>query len=79
MRGKANRRDAKSGVFDQEPLPANHPIRDLTNVFLSPHVSGHTTETRLRLVEEIVYDVERFFKGEPLRLAVSYERLKIMA
>jgi phosphoglycerate dehydrogenase-like enzyme len=66
-------------VFDQEPLPAEHPIRDLGNVFLSPHVSGHTTETRQRLVEEIVNDVARFFNKEPLRLAVSYERLKIMA
>ena len=66
-------------VFDQEPLPAAHPIRDLDNVFLSPHVSGHTTETRQRLVEEIVNDVARFYNNEPLRLAVSYERLKIMA
>lgn len=66
-------------VFDQEPLPAEHPIRDLDNVFLSPHVSGHTIETRQRLVEEIVNDVARFFNNEPMRLAVSYERLKIMA
>lgn len=66
-------------VFDKEPLPADHPIRDLDNVFLSPHVSGHTTEIRQRLVEEIVKDVERFFNDEPMQLAVSYERLKIMA
>jgi phosphoglycerate dehydrogenase-like enzyme len=74
-----NRFTAYIDVFDQEPLPADHPIRDLDNAFLSPHVSGHTNETRLRLVEEIVNDVDRFFKGEPLQLAVSYERLKIMA
>ena len=66
-------------VFDQEPLPAEHPIRDLENVFLTPHASGHTIETRMRLVEEIVLDIERFYNDEPMQLAVSYERLKIMA
>jgi len=66
-------------VFAKEPLAPEHPIRDLDNVFLTPHVSGHSIETRMRLVEDVVYDMERFFKGEPLRLAVSYERLKIMA
>ena len=76
---KRNRFFAIIDVFDQEPLPAEHPIRDLENVYLTPHVSGHTIETRLRLVEEIVRDVERFYNNEPLELAVSYERLKIMA
>lgn len=66
-------------VFDEEPLPADHPIRDLDNAFLTPHISGHAVETRMRMVEEIVADVARFYNGEPLRLAVSWERLKIMA
>jgi phosphoglycerate dehydrogenase-like enzyme len=66
-------------VFDQEPLPADDQLRDLDNVFLTPHVSGHTTESRARLVEAIAADMERFFAGQPLRLAVAWERLKIMA
>lgn len=66
-------------VFEKEPLAPDSPFRSLDNAFLSPHISGQTTETRLRLVEEIARDVARFFAGEPLRLAVSYERLKIMA
>jgi phosphoglycerate dehydrogenase-like enzyme len=66
-------------VFDHEPLPADDPLRDLDNVFLTPHVSGHTTESRARLVEAIAADMERFFAGQPLRLAVAWERLKIMA
>ena len=74
-----NRFQAFLDVFDQEPLPADHPIRDLENAFITPHVSGHTVETRMRLVEEIAYDVQRFYEGEPMRLAVSYDRLKIMA
>ncbi len=74
-----NRFNAYIDVFEPEPLSADHPIRDLDNVFLSPHVSGHTVENRMRLVEEIVRDIERFFNNEPLRLVVPYEKLKIMA
>lgn len=66
-------------VFDQEPLPPDDPLRDLDNVFLTPHISGHTIETRLRLVEAIAEDMARFFAGEPPRLAVPPERLAIMA
>lgn len=66
-------------VFDQEPLPADDPLRDLGNVFLTPHVSGFTEEARLRLVEAIADDMVRFFGGEPPVLSVSWERLKIMA
>lgn len=66
-------------VFDQEPLPEDDPLRDMDNVLLTPHVSGHTTESRLRLVEAIADDMRRFFAGEDLRLAVLWDRLKIMA
>lgn len=66
-------------VFDQEPLPPDHPIRDLDNVFLTPHISAYTAESRRRLVEGVVEDVGRFFAGEPLQLVVPPERLAIMA
>lgn len=66
-------------VFEQEPLPADHPLRDLPNVYLTPHISGHSVEVRLRLVEEVVDDIQAFFAGQSLRLAVPPERLAIMA
>jgi len=66
-------------VFDVEPLPADDPLRDLDNVFITPHVSGHTNESRARLVEAIADDFKRFFEGETPKLAVSWDRLKIMA
>lgn len=31
-------------VFDQEPLPAGHPLRELSNVVLTPHTAGSTDE-----------------------------------
>jgi phosphoglycerate dehydrogenase-like enzyme len=66
-------------VFDQEPLPADHPLRNLDNVFLTPHISGFTTESRARLVEAIADDLKRFFAGESPKLAVPWDRLQIMA
>lgn len=66
-------------VFEKEPLPADHPVRDLDNVFITPHISAYTAESRRRLVEGVVEDIRRFFAGEPLTLAVPPERLSIMA
>lgn len=66
-------------VYDEEPLPADSPLRDLDNAFLTPHVSGHTTESRRRLVDAVADDMQRFFSGAPLKLAVTWERLKVMA
>lgn len=66
-------------VFDKEPLAADDSLRDMDNVFLTPHVSGHTTESRARLVEAVADDMRRFFAGEPLRLEVTWDRLQIMA
>ena len=66
-------------VFDREPLPADDPLRDMGNAFLTPHVSGHTTESRARLVEAVADDMARFFADEAPRLAVTWDRLQIMA
>jgi phosphoglycerate dehydrogenase-like enzyme len=66
-------------VYDVEPLSTDDPLRDLENVLLTPHVSGFTTESRLRLVEVIADDMARFFAGESTSLDVPWERLPIMA
>jgi phosphoglycerate dehydrogenase-like enzyme len=66
-------------VFDREPLPAGDALRDMDNVFLTPHIAGFTVESRLRLVEVIADDMQRVFAGDTPSLAVSWERLEIMA
>jgi len=66
-------------VYDKEPLPGDDPLRDMDNVVLTPHISGHTEESRLRLVEAIAGDFTRFFAGEPTHLSVTWDRLQIMA
>jgi phosphoglycerate dehydrogenase-like enzyme len=50
-------------VFDPEPIPAASPIRDLPNVFLSPHIAGVTAACRPRFFSFMVDELERFFGG----------------
>jgi len=50
-------------VFDPEPIPADSPIRDLPNVFLSPHIAGVTLGSRRAFVELMVDELDRFFHG----------------
>jgi phosphoglycerate dehydrogenase-like enzyme len=66
-------------VFAQEPLPADSPLRELRNVFLSPHAAGQTVDTYLRQGRAMVAEVERFLNGEPLRYQVSAAALATMA
>jgi phosphoglycerate dehydrogenase-like enzyme len=50
-------------VFDPEPVPVDSPIRDLPNVFLSPHIAGVTAACRPRFFSFMVDELERFFAG----------------
>lgn len=66
-------------VFAQEPLPADSPLRRLTNVFLSPHAAGHTVDTHKRQGRAMVDEVIRFLDGEDLRYVISASALATMA
>lgn len=50
-------------VFDPEPIPAASAIRDLPNVFLTPHIAGVTAACRPRFFSFMVDELERFFGG----------------
>jgi D-3-phosphoglycerate dehydrogenase len=50
-------------VFDPEPIPADSPIKDLPNVFLSPHIAGVTAASLQRFFALMVDELERFFEG----------------
>jgi phosphoglycerate dehydrogenase-like enzyme len=66
-------------VFEEEPLPQNSPFRELENVFLTPHKAGETVETYRKQGMAMVEEVERFFKGEPLKYRVPRDAYAIMA
>ena len=54
-------------VFDPEPIPDDSPIRDLRNVFLTPHTAAATKSTRSRNFKIMVDELERFFAGHETR------------
>ncbi|MBM4415694.1 MAG: D-2-hydroxyacid dehydrogenase family protein [Chloroflexi bacterium] len=55
-------------VFDREPLPAEHPLRGLDNVVLTPHLGYVTRESYAVFYGEAVEDICAFRDGTPLRV-----------
>jgi len=61
---------------DSGPLPADHPLWELDNVFLSPHISGtrFSAGYRARVCELFCANLRRYLDGEPLYNIASRER-----
>ena len=55
-------------VYDQEPLPADDPIRSLPRTVLTPHLGYVTRGTYEVFYGEAVEDVAAFLRGEPIRV-----------
>jgi len=51
-------------VFEEEPTPADNPLRRMENVFFSPHVGGWTFETEARVLEVVRDNLTRVLDGE---------------
>ncbi|KAJ7103627.1 D-isomer specific 2-hydroxyacid dehydrogenase [Mycena belliarum] len=57
-------------VYDQEPLPLNHPLRELDNVTLSPH-NGYVNDSSYKdFWEQTVDNIVSFLDGQPKRKIV---------
>ena len=66
-------------VTEPEPLPADHPLRDLPNVWLTPHVAG-TGRYGAFMVGDIGLDsLDQHFAGQPVTWRYPIERLDLMA
>jgi phosphoglycerate dehydrogenase-like enzyme len=55
-------------VYGTEPLPANHPIRTLENVVLTPHLGYVTEDTYKIFYGETVECVRAWMAGNPIRV-----------
>lgn len=60
-----NNRIAGAGldVYDEEPLPADHPLRGLPNTVLMPHVAGFTREHYAHWYNGMLEDVQSWLDG----------------
>ena len=65
---KQGRIHAALDVYEREPLPADHPLRQLQNVTLSPHL-GYVHEDNYRIFYgDTVENVAAWMSGKPLRV-----------
>jgi phosphoglycerate dehydrogenase-like enzyme len=58
-------------VYEQEPLPAEHPLWGMPNVMLTPHMAGygpHLNERRFQIIQD---NCRAFANGQPLRNVVD--------
>ena len=55
-------------VYEREPLPAEHPLRTLSNVVLTPHLGYCTHEIYGQFYGESIENVRAFLDGKPTRV-----------
>ena len=59
-------------VFDEEPLPADHPLWKLENVVITPHISGPSTPDEIGPIFDD--NLRRYLARRPLRFEVDRKR-----
>lgn len=62
-------------VYEQEPLPADHPLRRFDNVIFTPHLGASTEEAQLNVAIVVAEEVANVLLGRPFRNAVNLPSL----
>jgi phosphoglycerate dehydrogenase-like enzyme len=55
-------------VYDREPLPPHHRLRQLPNTVLTPHQGYCTREVYQQFYRESVENIEAWLAGQPMRM-----------
>lgn len=55
-------------VYDMEPLPVHHPLRELPNALLLPHIGYVTMNAYHLFYSDALEDILAFLAGHPMRL-----------
>jgi D-3-phosphoglycerate dehydrogenase len=58
-------------VFEEEPLPADHPLLACENAILTPHQAWYSEESGEKLYIMAAEEIIRALRGEPLRNCVN--------
>lgn len=51
-------------VFEQEPPPAKHPLWELDNVIVTPHMSAHTDDAMVAMAAGAAEEIVRVLQGD---------------
>ena len=65
---KAGKIVAALDVYDQEPLPKDHPLRALRHTVLTPHLGYGVAETWRDFYPRSVENAVAFLDGTPIRV-----------
>ena len=60
-------------VFEREPIAADHPLLQLPNVVVAPHIGSATLGTRSRMAQRAVDNLLAGLRGQPLPWCVNPE------
>lgn len=61
-------------VFEEEPLPTDHPLWAMPNVIITPHIAGLSPHYLARANALFVENLKRFLADEPLLNRVDLEK-----
>ncbi|MBG7609954.1 MAG: 3-phosphoglycerate dehydrogenase [Anaerolineae bacterium] len=56
-------------VFNEEPLPMDHPFRELDNVLMTPHNAYNTPDATAAMCDVAIDNLEAYFAGNPKNVA----------
>jgi phosphoglycerate dehydrogenase-like enzyme len=62
----------------EEPLPLGHPLRSLPGAIITPHIGGGGRDTRGRMADTAMDELQRFFGGEAVSHRVTTRMLSRM-
>jgi phosphoglycerate dehydrogenase-like enzyme len=76
---ETGRLSAVLDVTDPEPLPEDHPLWAIPNVFITPHLAGSQGTELRRMIDHAVDEIDRWRRGLPARNAITGDMLHRLA
>lgn len=62
-------------VYEQEPLPSDHPLWEMENVIMTPHTAGDTVHYTDRVLDIFIENLKAYQQGKTLpRNVIDYEK-----